>query len=87
MAQTLVPRADFGVGNLHHRLDPRDVVLPNDFVESVAEVDYLKRLGGDIIGQSLAPEVPLARGLGAACGCMEFRKPSLLGRAEEVSVP
>lgn len=86
MAQTLVPRADFGVGSLHHRLDPRDVVLPNDFVESVAEVDCIKRLGGDIIGQSLAPEVFPGRGLGAACGCTEFRKPSLLGRAEEVSV-
>lgn len=180
--------ADGGVGSLNHLLDPRDVVLPNDFVdlsikqdiyvrgdhllimrqpicpdlhqhlysaaserfprvfrrgtylvtdgprfETVAEIDYMKRLGADIIGQSLAPEVFLARdigacyagiyivvnyaegvvrewehselkaiffdesatiarcvldaianaNLGAPCGCMEFRKPSLLGRAEE----
>jgi 5'-methylthioadenosine phosphorylase len=96
--------------------------------ESVAEVDYMRRLGGDIIGQSLAPEVFLARDIGAcyagiylvvnygegvvrewehgelkaiffeesatisrivldtvanadlgdSCGCMEYRKPSLL---------
>ncbi|MHB1341451.1 MAG: MTAP family purine nucleoside phosphorylase [Coriobacteriia bacterium] len=180
--------ADGGVGGLNHMLDPRDVVLPNDFVdlsikqdiyvrgdhllimrqpicpdlhahlylaaserfsrvfrrgtylvtdgprfESVAEIDYMKRLGADIIGQSLAPEVFLARDIGACysgiyivvnhaegvvrewehselkaiffdesatiarcvldaiadadleapCGCMEHRKPSLLGRAEE----
>lgn len=180
--------ADGGVGSLNHLLDPRDVVLPNDFVdlsikqdiyvrgdhllimrqpicpdlhahlysaaseqfprvfrrgtylvtdgprfESVAEVDYMKRLGADVIGQSLAPEVFLARDIGAcyagiyivvnyaegvvrewehnelkaiffdesatvsrcvldaiadadlsaACGCMEFRKPSLLGLAKE----
>lgn len=180
--------ADGGVGSLNHLLDPRDVVVPNDFVdlsikqdiyvrgdhllimrqpicpdlhahlhasaserfarvfrrgtylvtdgprfESVAEVDYMKRLGADVIGQSLAPEVFLARDIGACyagiyivvnygegvvrewehnelkaiffdesatiascvldavanadleapCGCMEFRKPSLLARAEE----
>lgn len=112
--------ADGGVGSLNHLLDPRDVVIPNDFVdlsmkqdiyvrgdhllimrkpicpdlashlsagasaefprvfsrgtylvtdgprfESVAEVDYMKRLGGDVIGQSLAPEVFLARDIGA----------------------
>jgi 5'-methylthioadenosine phosphorylase len=112
--------ADGGVGTLNHLLDPRDVVIPNDFVdltikqdiyikgdhllimrepicpdlasylragaekvfprvfsrgtylatdgprfESVAEVDYMKRLGADIIGQSLCPEVFLARDIGA----------------------
>ncbi len=180
--------ADGGVGSLNHLLDPRDVVIPNDFIdltikqdiyirgdhllimrqpicpalashlhgaasesfsrvfmrgtylvtdgprfETVAEVDYMKRLGGDIIGQSLAPEVFLARDIGAcfagiyivvnygegvvrpwehselkavffeesetiarclidtvssaeldtACGCMDLRKPSLLGLPEE----
>jgi 5'-methylthioadenosine phosphorylase len=112
--------ADGGVGSLNHLLDPRDIVIPNDFIdlttkqdiyvrgdhllimrepvcpdlaghlhsgaqehfprvfargtylvtdgprfESVAEVDYMKRLGADIIGQSLAPEVFLARDIGA----------------------
>jgi len=113
--------ADGGVGSLNHLLDPRDIVVPNDFIdltvkqdiyvrgdhllvmrqpicpdlaghllegasagdfprvfgrgvylvtdgprfESIAEVDYMKRLGGDIIGQSLAPEVFLARDIGA----------------------
>ncbi|MEI7814075.1 MAG: MTAP family purine nucleoside phosphorylase [Coriobacteriia bacterium] len=112
--------ADGGVGSLNHLLDPRDVIVPNDFIdlsikqdiyvrgdhllimrepicpdlashlyagasaefgrvfprgtylvtdgprfESVAEVDYMKRLGGDVIGQSLAPEVFLARDIGA----------------------
>jgi len=112
--------ADGGVGSLNHLLDPRDVVIPNDFIdlsikqdiyvrgdhllimrepicpelsshlyagasesfsrvfsrgtylvtdgprfESVAEVDYMRRLGGDVIGQSLAPEVFLARDIGA----------------------
>jgi 5'-methylthioadenosine phosphorylase len=33
--------------------------------ESIAEIDYMKRLGGDVIGQSLAPEVFLARDIGA----------------------
>lgn len=180
--------ADGGVGSLNHLLDPRDVVIPNDFIdltvkqdiyvcgdhllimrqpicpdladhlhagasasfsrvfrrgtylvtdgprfESVAEVDYMRRLGGDIVGQSLAPEVFLARDIGAcyagiylvvnyaegvvrawehdelkalffqesetiagivldaiadadldaACGCMGFRKPSLLGLPDE----
>jgi 5'-methylthioadenosine phosphorylase len=181
--------ADGGVGSLNYLLDPRDVVVPNDFIdlttkqdiyvlgdhllimrqpicpdlashlydgaaqahfprvfargsylvtdgprfESPAEVDYMKRLGGDIIGQSLAPEVFLARDIGAcyagiylvvnygegivrdwaheelksaffeesekisaivvdaiaeadveaACGCMAFRKPSLLGLPDE----
>lgn len=180
--------ADGGVGSLNHLLDPRDIVVPNDFVdltmkqdiyirgdhllimrrpvcpdmsrllqagastrfdrvfgrgtylvtdgprfESVAEVDYMRRLGGDIIGQSFAPEVFLARDIGACyagiylvvnygegvvrdwehgelkaafyeesetiarivletaaeldleadCGCMEFRKPSLLGLPDE----
>ncbi len=176
--------ADGGVGSLNHLLDPRDVVVPDDFIdltmkqdiyvrgdhllimrqpvcpelsshlyagaseefprvfgrgtylvtdgprfESIAEVDYMKRLGGDVIGQSFAPEVFLARDIGAcyagvyivvnygegvvrewqhaelkavffeesetiarivletvasadlsaACGCMDHRKPSLLG--------
>jgi len=112
--------SDGGVGSLNHLLDPRDVVLPNDFIdltvrqdiyvrgdhllimrqpvcpvlhsmlfetasetfarvfprgiylvtdgprfESIAEVDYMRRLGGDIIGQSFAPEVVLARDIGA----------------------
>ncbi|MDZ4168117.1 MAG: MTAP family purine nucleoside phosphorylase [Coriobacteriia bacterium] len=112
--------ADGGVGSLNHLLDPRDIVIPNDFIdttikqdiyvrgdhllimrkpvcpelanhlnagasdhfdrvfkrgvylvtdgprfESVAEVDYLRRLGGDVVGQSLAPEVFLARDIGA----------------------
>lgn len=112
--------ADGGVGSLNHLLDPRDIMIPNDFVdlsmkqdiyvrgdhllimrrpicpdlanhlydgathhfdrvfkrgsylvtdgprfESVAEVDYMKRLGADVIGQSLAPEVFLARDIGA----------------------
>jgi 5'-methylthioadenosine phosphorylase len=112
--------ADGGVGSLNHLLDPRDIVVPNDFIdltvkqdiyvrgdhllimrrpicpelanhlyagasehfarvfrrgtylvtdgprfESVAEVDYMRRLGGDVIGQSLAPEVFLARDIGA----------------------
>jgi 5'-methylthioadenosine phosphorylase len=112
--------SDGGVGSLNHLLDPRDVVLPNDFIdltvrqdiyvrgdhllimrepvcpvlhgmlydaaseayprvfargvylvtdgprfESVAEVDYMRRLGGDVIGQSFAPEVVLARDIGA----------------------
>lgn len=180
--------ADGGVGSLNHLLDPRDVMIPNDFIdlttkqdiyvrgdhllimrrpicpslaerlwtgaseqfprvfkrgsylvtdgprfESVAEVDYMKRLGGDVIGQSLAPEVFLARDIGAcyagiyivvnygegvvrewehdelkavffeesetisrivldtvadseldaSCGCMEYRKPSLLSIPDE----
>ncbi|HEX9092958.1 MAG TPA: MTAP family purine nucleoside phosphorylase [Coriobacteriia bacterium] len=112
--------ADGGVGSLNHLLDPRDVVVPDDFIdltvrqdiyvkgdhllimrdpvcralhgylyaaaseafprvfprgvylvtdgprfESIAEVDYMRRLGGDIIGQSFAPEVVLARDIGA----------------------
>lgn len=179
--------ADGGVGSLNHLLDPRDVIIPNDFIdltmkqdiyvrgdhllimrqpmcpdlskhlylsasqhftrvyrrgtylvtdgprfESPAEVDYMKRLGGDVIGQSLSPEVFLSRDIGAcyagiyivvnygegvvkewehaemksiffdesetiarcvldviaetdldaACGCMDLRKPSLLGLPE-----
>ena len=112
--------ADGGVGSLNHLLDPRDVMVPDDFIdltikkdiyvrgdhllimrqpicpdlaghlyagasehfarvfrrgtylvtdgprfESVAEVDYMARLGGDVVGQSLAPEVTLARDIGA----------------------
>jgi 5'-methylthioadenosine phosphorylase len=112
--------SDGGVGSLNHLLDPRDIVIPDDFIdltvkqdiyvrgdhllimrqpicpdlagrlhagaserfgrvfargtylvtdgprfESIAEVDYMRRLGGDIIGQSLAPEVFLARDIGA----------------------
>lgn len=175
--------ADGGVGSLNHLLDPRDVVIPHDFIdtsikqdiyvrgdhllimrrpicpelasqlyagasaafprvfgrgiylvtdgprfETVAEIDALKRTMADVVGQSLAPEVVLARDIGAcfagiyivvnyaegvvrdweheelkavffeesetiarivldtvanaplghACGCLEFRKPSLL---------
>jgi 5'-methylthioadenosine phosphorylase len=102
--------ADGGVGSLNHLLDPRDIVIPDDFIdlsmkqdiyvrgdhllimrkpvcpdmaarlhtgattsfdrvfkrgnylvtdgprfESVAEVDYMRRLGGDVVGQSLSP--------------------------------
>jgi len=180
--------ADGGVGSLNSLLDPRDIVVPDDFIdlsmkqdiyvrgdhllimrkptcpdltarlasgasahfdrvfargtylvtdgprfESVAEVDYMKRLGGDINGQSFAPEVFLSRDIGACyagiylvvnygeglirewdhselkaaffeesatisqiivdtiaeadldaeCGCMELRKPSLLGLPDE----
>ncbi len=112
--------ADGGVGSLNHLLDPRDIVIPDDFIdltvkqdiyvrgdhllimrdpicpdlaghlyagasvsfarvfrrgtylvtdgprfESVAEVDYMRRLGGDLVGQSLSPEVFLARDIGA----------------------
>jgi 5'-methylthioadenosine phosphorylase len=114
--------SDGGVGTLNHLLDPRDIVVPDDFIdlsikqdiyvrgdhllimrqpvcpdmadtlchnasaadfprvfprgtylvtdgprfESPAEIDYMKRLGGDVIGQSLSPEVFLARDI-AAC--------------------
>ena len=46
---------------------PRGTYLVTDGprFESVAEVDYMKRLGGDVIGQSFAPEVFLARDIGA----------------------
>ncbi|MDH4139683.1 MAG: MTAP family purine nucleoside phosphorylase [Coriobacteriia bacterium] len=112
--------ADGGVGSLNRLLDPRDVVLPTDFIdlttrqdiyvlgdhllimrqpicpimhhdlymaaseqfsrvfprgtylvtdgprfESIAEVAYMQQLGGDVVGQSLAPEVILARDIGA----------------------
>ncbi|HEY3317864.1 MAG TPA: MTAP family purine nucleoside phosphorylase [Coriobacteriia bacterium] len=112
--------SDGGVGSLNQLLDPRDVLVPTDFIdltarqdiyvrgdhllimrrpvcpvlaeglaaraenafprvfrrgtylvtdgprfESVAEVDYMRRLGGDVIGQSFAPEVVLARDIGA----------------------
>jgi 5'-methylthioadenosine phosphorylase len=112
--------ADGGVGSLNHLLDPRDVVVPSDFIdlttrqdiyvrgdhllimrkpvcpdlhrllfegasetfprvfprgtylvtdgprfESAAEIDYMRRLGGDVVGQSFAPEVVLARDIGA----------------------
>lgn len=112
--------ADGGVGAMNHMLDPRDVIVPNDFIdlsikqdiyvrgdhllimrqpvcpelagrlhagasehfgrvfrrgtylvtdgprfESVAEVAYMRQLGGDIVGQSFAPEVVLARDIGA----------------------
>jgi 5'-methylthioadenosine phosphorylase len=182
--------ADGGVGSLNHLLDPRDVVVPDDFIdlsikqdiyvrgdhllimrepvcpalhdrlfdaatqrfprvfprgvylvtdgprfESPAEVDYMKRLGGDVIGQSFAPEVFLARDIGACfagvylvvnygegivrdwehaelkaaftdesetmsrivldvvadadlhapCRCAEYRKPTLLVRAEDAT--
>lgn len=111
--------SDGGVGSLNHLLDPRDVLVPNDFVdltvrkdiyvrgdhllimrqpvcpslhsmlyeqatksftrvfprgvyvvtdgprfESVAEVEWLRSLG-DVVGQSFAPEVVLARDIGA----------------------
>jgi 5'-methylthioadenosine phosphorylase len=112
--------ADGGVGALNHMLDPRDIVVPDDFIdlttrqdiyvrgdhlltmrqpicpdlhehlrmqasvtfprvfprgtylvtdgprfESAPEVAYMRGLGGDVIGQSLAPEVVLARDIGA----------------------
>jgi len=112
--------ADGGVGSLNHLLDPRDIVIPNDFIdltmkqdiyvrgdhllimrdpicpvlaaqlykgassafsrvfprgiylvtdgprfESVAETKYMRDLGGDVVGQSLSPEVFLARDTGA----------------------
>lgn len=112
--------ADGGVGSLNHLLDPRDIVIPNDFIdltmkqdiyvrgdhllimrdpicpalaarlyegassafsrvfprgtylvtdgprfESVAETKYMRDLGGDVVGQSLSPEVFLARDIGA----------------------
>ncbi len=112
--------ADGGVGSLNHLLDPRDIIIPHDFIdlsmkqdiyvrgdhllimrdpvcpdlasrlhtgaselfprvfsrgvylvtdgprfESIAEVDYMRRLGGDVVGQSLSPEVFLARDIGA----------------------
>ena len=113
--------ADGGVGSLNHLLDPRDVVVPNDFVdlstrqdiyvrgdhllimrtpvcpdlhdrlfkaasvsfsrvfrrgiyavtdgprfESVAEIEAIRRsTGADVVGQSFAPEVVLARDIGA----------------------
>lgn len=113
--------SDGGVGSLNHVLDPRDVVIPTDFVdltarqdiyvrgdhllimrkpacpdlharlfagasesfarvfrrgvyavtdgprfESVAEIEAIRRsTNADIIGQSLSPEVYLARDIGA----------------------
>lgn len=112
--------ADGGVGSLNHLLDPRDAIVPTDFIdltvrqdiyvrgdhllimrqpicpdlhrhlylgaserfarvfgrgvylvtdgprfESPAEIDYMRRLGGDVIGQSLSPEVFLSRDIGA----------------------
>lgn len=122
--------ADGGVGSLNHLLDPRDVLLPTDYLdltskqdiyvrgdhllvmrrpicpdlhaslyraavreflggegcgepgkrvfprgtylvtegprfESPAEIDWMKRTGGDVVGQSLAPEVFLSRDIGA----------------------
>jgi 5'-methylthioadenosine phosphorylase len=113
--------SDGGVGSLNHLLDPRDVVVPTDFVdmtsrqdiyvrgdhllimrepvcrdlhdrlfagasehfarvfrrgtyavtdgprfESVAEIEAIRRsTDADVIGQSMAPEVTLARDIGA----------------------
>lgn len=112
--------SDGGVGSLNPLLDPRDVLVPTDYVdltvrkdiyvrgdhllvmrqpvcptihaaltasaerrfsrvfprgvyvvtegpqfESPAEVRMLQRVGGDIVGQSFAPEVVLARDIGA----------------------
>ncbi|MFA5845008.1 MAG: MTAP family purine nucleoside phosphorylase [Coriobacteriia bacterium] len=112
--------ADGGVGALNPLLDPRDVVLPDDFrdltvrqdiyirgnhllmmrrpvcpdlhrhlvlaasesfarvfprgtyvvtdgprFESAAEVEAIRRGPGDVVGQSLAPEIVLARDIGA----------------------
>jgi 5'-methylthioadenosine phosphorylase len=113
--------SDGGVGSLNHLLDPRDVVVPSDFVdmttrqdiyvrgdhllimrepvcadlhgrlfagasehfarvfrrgtyvvtdgprfETVSEIEAIRRTtAGDVIGQSMAPEVVLARDIGA----------------------
>ncbi|MEW6188815.1 MAG: MTAP family purine nucleoside phosphorylase [Actinomycetota bacterium] len=177
--------AEGGVGSINHLLNPRDIIIPTDFIdftgrkgltivgehllimrqpvcpqihaallssaqkyhqgrvfergiylvtegprfESRAEVSMMKQFGADVVGQSLSPEVYLARDIGACyagvymvvnyaegivkewehdelkdifheeskkigqivlealrnitdsqkdCGCMEFRKPTLL---------
>jgi 5'-methylthioadenosine phosphorylase len=112
--------ADGGVGSVNRLLDPRDVIVPDDFLdlsarqdiyvrgdhllmmrdpvcpvlgsglvaaasatfprvfgrgvyavtdgprfESVAEVEHIARAGADVVGQSFAPEVFLARDIGA----------------------
>lgn len=114
--------AEGGVGSVNHLLEPRDIVIPHDYLdfslrkdvsldlpylltmrqpvcpdlrrvlaesvlenkpprylftrgvyvctdgrhfESPAEVQMFKQLGGDVIGQSLCPEVYLAREIGA----------------------
>lgn len=50
-----------------HRVFPRSVYVNTDgrHFESVAEVNFYKMAGGDVIGQSIAPEVYLAREIGA----------------------
>ena len=40
--------------------------------ESVAEVQMFKQLGGDVVGQSLCPEVYLAREIGAHYGSVQL---------------
>jgi len=49
------------------RVFPRGNYLVTDGprFETPAEVDYMRRLGGDVIGQSMAPEFFLARDIGA----------------------
>ncbi|MCL5292017.1 MAG: MTAP family purine nucleoside phosphorylase [Actinobacteria bacterium] len=48
------------------------VVTDGRHFESPAEVRMLRSLGGDIIGQSLAPEVYLAREIGACYGSIQI---------------
>lgn len=121
--------AEGGVGSVNHLLKPRDIVIPNDYIdfslrkdvslgspyllvmrqaicpevssalywsaiknpakgnifnrgvyvctdgrhfESPAEVAMFKQLGGDIIGQSLCPEVYLAREIGACYASIQL---------------
>ena len=40
--------------------------------ESVAEIDMLHRLGADVVGQSMCPEVYLAREIGACYGRLDL---------------
>jgi len=135
MCPDLAGHLYLGASESFSRVFKRGVYLVTDGprFESVAEVDYMRRLGGDVVGQSLAPEVFLARDigacyagiyivvnygegvvrewehdelkavffeesetiarivldaisnadLGASCGCMDLRKPSLLGLPDE----
>jgi len=121
--------AEGGVGSVNHLLKPRDIVIPNDYLdfsmrkdvglgtsylmimrqaicpeitaalyqaakenpvgrnvfdrgvyvctdgrhfESPAEVAMFKQLGGDIIGQSLCPEVYLAREIGVCYASVQL---------------
>ncbi|WP_429162318.1 MTAP family purine nucleoside phosphorylase [Desulfitispora alkaliphila] len=120
--------AEGGVGSINHLLKPRDLVIPNDYIdhsmrkdvtldlgylsimrnpvcphtskilyetalkntdanvfsrgnyvvtdgkhfESVAEVHSFKLMSGDIIGQSMCPEVYLSREIGACYGRVDM---------------